>query len=90
MGVKQPYPAMGPDQYPRWTKRKSVPIHADPEQCPSGKRVYWTERLATRAVNVALERGELAPLRHYRCPDCDRWHLARKNKLINSEVIQHG
>jgi len=45
--------------------------------CPTGKRVYYTERLANRAISRALERGELDPLRHYHCEDCGWWHLSR-------------
>ena len=46
--------------------------------CATGKRVYYSERLATRAVNVAGQRGELPPMRHYPCQVCGWWHLARK------------
>lgn len=47
--------------------------------CPTGKRIYWHERLAVRAVNKARDRGELLPLRHYVCDKCGRWHLSRKS-----------
>lgn len=50
----------------------------DAGSCPTGKRVYYAERLANRAITKAAERGEIGPLRHYKCPDCDWWHLATK------------
>jgi predicted RNA-binding Zn-ribbon protein involved in translation (DUF1610 family) len=46
-------------------------------RCPSGKRTYYKERAATRAITVAAKRGELDPLRHYLCPECGKWHLSR-------------
>jgi hypothetical protein len=45
---------------------------------PTGKRPYGSERVVTRAVNKARERGQMRPLRHYRCPHCEHWHLATK------------
>jgi hypothetical protein len=59
------------------------PAGTDPSAaatCPTGKRVYWHERLANRAVQKARERGELPPMRHYLCPECGRWHLSRKDR----------
>lgn len=47
-------------------------------RCSNGKRIFWTERLANRAVTNAGKRGELPPMRHYACPDCGYWHLSRK------------
>jgi hypothetical protein len=47
-------------------------------QCASGKRVFYEERLANRAVSRAETRGELPPMRHYACPLCGYWHLSRK------------
>jgi hypothetical protein len=47
-----------------------------PGTCSTGKRIYWEEHLAARAVNVARDRGELPPMRHYMCPHCARWHLS--------------
>lgn len=44
----------------------------------TGKRIYYAERLAIRAVTKAMLRGELPRLRHYPCPDCGHWHLSRK------------
>lgn len=53
----------------------------DPKgQCQTGKRVYFKERLATRAVTEAAKRGELDPLRHYACAECGYWHLSRKKQ----------
>ena len=49
--------------------------------CPSGKRIYGNERVAARAVNVARDRGELPPMRHYFCPLCDHWHLSKKHRV---------
>jgi hypothetical protein len=48
--------------------------------CPTGKRIYWEERLANRAISKAQTRGELPQMRHYLCPHCDRWHLSRKRR----------
>lgn len=45
--------------------------------CPTGKRIYYNERLANRAIAM---RGELPTLRHYPCPTCGWWHLARKRR----------
>ena len=57
------------------------------ERCPTtGKRIYWHERLANRAITKAAERGELASMRHYLCPDCTRWHLARKHRPVASRL----
>lgn len=47
--------------------------------CPSGKLIFGKERLANRAVTNAAKRGELPPMKHYRCDLCNHWHLARKN-----------
>jgi hypothetical protein len=47
-------------------------------QCPTGKRCYFEERLANRAVTNAAKRGELPPMRHYKCDKCAWWHLSRK------------
>lgn len=51
--------------------------------CPSGKRIYWKERLANRAITEAAKRGELAPMRHYLCAECGYWHLSRKDRFAN-------
>lgn len=48
--------------------------------CPTGKRVYYKERLANRAVTEAAKRGELSQLRHYPCDRCGWWHLSRKER----------
>jgi ssDNA-binding Zn-finger/Zn-ribbon topoisomerase 1 len=48
--------------------------------CPTGKRIYWKERLANRAITEAAKRGELPPMRHYQCPECGYWHLSRKDR----------
>lgn len=47
-------------------------------KCSSGKLMFGNERSANRAVQRARERGEIGPLRHYLCPRCKHWHLARK------------
>jgi hypothetical protein len=48
------------------------------DKCPSsGKRVYYKEHLASRAVSFAATRGELPPMRHYKCPECGWWHLSK-------------
>lgn len=49
-------------------------------QCPTGKRVYYEQHLANRAITRASKRGELEPLRHYSCPVCGWWHLSRKHR----------
>jgi hypothetical protein len=49
-------------------------------ECPSGKRIYGNERVASRAVTEAAKRGELPPMRHYICPECGHWHLSRKRR----------
>lgn len=49
-------------------------------QCVTGKRVFYAERLASRAVTEAAKRGELPPMRHYACPDCGYWHLSKKTR----------
>lgn len=54
------------------------PLGDEHRGCPSGKRTYWSERLAQRAVAKAADRGELGPMRYYECPECDEWHLATK------------
>jgi hypothetical protein len=51
-----------------------------PGVCPTGKRIYWEERLANRAVSKAATRGELPPMRHYLCPYCCRWHLSSQHR----------
>lgn len=48
--------------------------------CSSGKRVYGDERLANRAISKAFERGEMPPLRAYKCPECGYWHLATNKR----------
>ena len=48
--------------------------------CSTGKRIYGREFLANRAITNAAKRGELPPMRHYKCPECGHWHLARKHK----------
>jgi hypothetical protein len=50
--------------------------------CPTGKRVYYQERLANRAITEAAKRGELPTMRHYQCPECGWWHLSRKARLV--------
>ena len=57
--------------------RKVMPVTL----CETGKRIYWKEHLANRAITEALKRGEIGPLRHYACPVCERWHLSRKNRV---------
>ncbi len=52
------------------------------DTCSTGKRIYWHERLANRAITRAAERGELGPMRHYLCSECDRWHLSSKRRVI--------
>jgi hypothetical protein len=50
----------------------------------SGKRTYFKERLANRAITEADKRGELPRLRHYRCPHCGYWHLSRKHREMGA------
>lgn len=56
-----------------------------PTECPTGKRIYWQARLANRAITEAAKRGELEQLKHYECPECGWWHLARKHKSLHDE-----
>lgn len=57
-----------------------------PKNCPTGKRIYWKERLACRAVTEAAKRGELPPMRHYKCPECDWWHLSKKSRPTDTDL----
>lgn len=49
-------------------------------RCTTGKRIYFKERAANKAITEASKRGELLQLRHYRCPECGYWHLSRKHR----------
>jgi hypothetical protein len=50
--------------------------------CPeTGKRIYGKEKPAQRACSRAELRGD-GPLRHYKCPYHDHWHLATNYRLI--------
>jgi len=57
--------------------------HSSFYRCPTGKRVFYKERHASRAIANADKRGELGPLRHYLCPTCglDRLSLADLHHL---------
>jgi DNA-directed RNA polymerase subunit RPC12/RpoP len=46
----------------------------------TGKVIFGNQRVANRAVSRAATRGELPPMRHYQCPTCGYWHLARKRR----------
>lgn len=60
-------------------------------RCPTGKRIYYTEKLANRAITNALKRGEIGPLRHYECPECEHWHLATKRTgYVASVAVRDG
>lgn len=49
-------------------------------RCETGKRVYFKERAANKAITRAIKRGELPQLRHYPCATCGYWHLSRKRR----------
>jgi predicted RNA-binding Zn-ribbon protein involved in translation (DUF1610 family) len=51
--------------------------------CATGKRIYFKERSANKAITEALKRGELSQLRHYACPVCGYWHLSRKDRHVH-------
>lgn len=51
-------------------------------KCVTGKLVFYKERLANRAVSRAATRGELGPMRHYRCMECGYWHLSKKKRPV--------
>lgn len=54
--------------------------------CETGKRTYFTERLANKAITRAMVRGELPQLKHYQCPTCGWWHLARKHRTKEAQA----
>jgi hypothetical protein len=54
--------------------------------CPTGKRQYADVRAAKRALDLLMERwtnGTIADpcfaKRGYLCPDCDQYHLTKKD-----------
>jgi hypothetical protein len=55
-------------------------------KCVMGKRVYFRESLAVRAVSKAAHRGELQQLKHYACEACGFWHLSKKYPVRAARV----
>jgi hypothetical protein len=55
-------------------------------RCTSGKLTFRDEASANRAVQRALVRGEIRPLKHYHCPLCNLWHLATKKTTMEKRI----
>lgn len=51
-------------------------------KCPAtGKRVYLTRRLATKAARLLSARASA-----YRCPQCDKFHVTHYSRRVQQAI----
>lgn len=48
-------------------------------RCPTGKRMFFGQVAAERAVELIRESNPAGPQRAYRCDKCPTWHITRES-----------